>query len=168
VIEPFHELFPDVAKREVRSVHLRDAGERRELPAGEYFFVESYCTNPDCDCEHVMLDVLERKLGVVATISYGFNPSRIPASFDQPDPFLAPSSRQSPYAKEVLLLFKEVVVDEEYNERLRRHYRLVKSAVGASGSSTGRHEGGVPRQRGEWAKQQRKQQKAARRKNRRR
>ena len=35
--------------------------------------------------------------------------------------------RQSEFAEEILALFKEIVLDEEYDERLRRHYRMVKS-----------------------------------------
>ena len=57
LIEPFHKLFPDVARRDVRSEHVRNEGEPGGIPAGEYFFVESYCTNPGCPCERVLIDV---------------------------------------------------------------------------------------------------------------
>src|SRR4029077_17739795 len=98
---------------------------------GEYAFVEAYCTDPDCDCERVMLNVVEREQGIVATISYGFNPSKTQAWFKGPNPFLDPLNRQSPYAEEILALFKEIVLDQAYEERLKRHYGMVKEAVKA-------------------------------------
>ena len=48
MIEPFHKMFPEVAERESRFVHIQNHGEGAEVPAGEYCFIESYCTNPDC------------------------------------------------------------------------------------------------------------------------
>ncbi len=165
MIEPFHKLFPDVARREVRSEHVRNEGEPGGIPAGEYFFVESYCTNPGCACERVAIDVAERGLGVVASISYDFDPARAPTFPNQPNPCLEPSICQSQYAEKVLAMFKKVVADKEYYECLRRHFRLVKSAVGYS---SGRHDSGMTSGRGEAARQNRKQQKAAQRKNRRR
>jgi hypothetical protein len=165
LLESFHKLFPDAARRDVRSLHVRDEGEPAGIPAGEYFFVESYCTNPACNCERVSIDVAERGLGIVASISYDSDPSRAPTYANQPNPCLVPSIRQSKYAEKVLALFKKAVLEQEYRESLSRHYRLVKSAVG---SLSGRHEDGMASRRGERDRQQRKQQKAARRRNRRR
>ena len=152
-------MFPEVAQREVRSLHLKYDNDSGGIPAGEYFFVESYCTNPDCDCERVTIDVAERGLGIVASISYDLDPAA-PTYPGRPNPCLDPSSRQGPYAERVLGLFKDVALNEEYNERLKRHYRLVKSAMR---SLSGGVAGGEPSRRGSGAKQQRKQQKAAQR-----
>ena len=72
--EPFHDLFPEVAERESRTVRLeigRPGGV--DFLAGDYLFFESYCTDPDCDCERVLLSVIEKTRGIVATISYGFD-----------------------------------------------------------------------------------------------
>jgi hypothetical protein len=164
VLKPFHKIFPDVAKGETRSVDLQDEGEPGGLPAGEYFFVESYCTNPDCDCVRVLIDVAARELGVIASISFDLDTSISISYKTKTNPCLDPQIRQSKYAEKALSLFKEVVRDKEYEDRLKRHFRLVKSAVGAS---SGRDDGGVTSRQGERARQQRKQQKAARRKNRR-
>ena len=165
LIKAFHKLFPDVARREVRSEHVRNEGEPGGIPAGEYFFVESYCTNPGCPCERVLIDVWARGLGIVASISYDFDPARAPTYRDQPNPCLDPSIPQGKYAKNVLAMFTKVIAEREYFECLKRHYRLVKSAVG---SASGRHDGGMTSGRDEGVRQKRKQQKAARRMNRRR
>jgi hypothetical protein len=171
-LEPFSKFFPEVADKETRSVHI---GEGPGIPAGEYVFVEAYCTDPACDCERVMLTVVERKGGHVATISYGFNPAKTRAWLREPNPFLDPLNPQSPYAEEILSLFQEVALDAEYDERLRRHYRMVKEAVKA-GAPRAVNQGpeSVLRERPPKgrppakAKRLRKQQKAARRRNRRR
>ena len=165
MIKPFHKLFPDVARRDVRSERMRNDDEPGVMPDGEYFFVESYCTNPGCSCERVLIDVAERGLGVVASISYDFDPFGAPSYPGRPNPCLDPSIRQSKYASKALAMFKNVIADQEYHESLKRHYQLVRSAAGSassrldSGMSGGRDEGG---------RQKRKQQKAAQRKNRRR
>jgi hypothetical protein len=165
----FHDLFPEVAERESRTAQIRSDIGDGEIPAGDYLFVESYCTDPDCDCQRVLLSVTERRLGIVATISYGFNPSNFPLGLNSPNPLLDPFNRQSKFAEDILALFKEVVLDEEYDERLKRHYRIVKWFFGSEGSSSsGRHERDVPSRSDESTRQKRKQQKAARRMNRRR
>jgi hypothetical protein len=158
-------MFPDVAKRETRSVHVRDDGEPGGVPADEYFFVESYCTNPECKCERVLINVAARGLGIVASISFDFDTLISKSYENKTNPCLDPSIRQTKYAERALSLFKDVARDKEYEDCLKRHYRLVRSAVGAW---SGRDDGGMTSRRGERAKQQRKQQKAARRKNRRR
>ncbi len=162
----FFEMFPEIADRESRSLFIRDDGEEGEVPKGDYLFLELYCTDPDCDCERVLLSVVEKRRGIVATISYGFNPVKFSWLLRGPNPFLDPLNPQSEYAEEILAMFKEMVLDEEYDERLRRHYRMVKSAVSPSRSSSWRDDGVGPIQRSESARQRRKQQKAARRKNR--
>ena len=168
----FHKFFPDVAEKETRTLYITEGP---GIPAGEYAFIDAYCTDPDCDCERVMLNVVERKLGIVATISYGFNPAKTRAFFDGPNPFLDPLNRQSDYAEEILALFEEIVLDEVYEERLERHYRMVKEAVSSGAPSVkartptiGLWTTGDPPRRTQRAKQLRKQQKTARRKNRRR
>ena len=168
MLTPFHELFPDVATREVRTVRLEGDGQPGAIPAGEYAFIESYCTDPACDCERVLISVTERERGIVATISYGFNPSKLPPYLDQQNPFLDPLNPQSKYAEEILSLFKEIVLDEEFEARLQRHYRLVKWALGPEGYRPAQSVSGLAAQRGANGKLKRKQQKAARRKNRRR
>ena len=122
-----------------------------------------------------MLNVVEKDLGQVATISYGFNPAKTRDWFPGPNPFLDPLNPQSPFAEEFLELVKDMALDEEYTERLERHYRMVKSAVKAEASRTKDRnprddfrEPRPPRPTADRAKAMRKQQKAARRKNRKR
>ena len=132
-LEPFHRFFPDVAQAEVRSVHVIDDP---IIPPGDYAIIESYCTEPDCDCERVMLNVVEPERGIVASISFALNPAKIPGWFDEPNPFLDPLNPQSAYAFAVLDLVEELALDEEYLERLKRHNQMVRSVVKAGASHT--------------------------------
>jgi hypothetical protein len=169
MVEHFHRVFPEIAAEESRLLAIEADGKPGAVPKGEYYFLESYCTNPDCDCERVLIDVVEKQRGVLAGISYYFNPpsSSSPAHADDPNPSLEPSHRQSVYAEAALAMFVDAIRDKEYTDRLRRHYRMVKSAGRFFLDSAGRNEAGERNRRGDWAKQKRKQEKAARRRGRR-
>ena len=104
MVRLFHKLFPDVAERELRAVQIRDDGKAGDVPAGEYVFVESYCTNPYCNCERVIISVVERRLGILASISYDLNPSGAPTYAGRPNPCLEPGIDQSKYAGASLAL----------------------------------------------------------------
>lgn len=127
--ELFHRLFPDVAAKEVRTLYLR-GGKRDDLPDDDYAFIESYCTEPGCDCRRVLLHVTGAASGIVATISLGFDPNG-----KMPGPFLDPICRQGPHAEEILEMARQLVFDPEYLARLERHYRMVKDAEGGHAST---------------------------------
>jgi hypothetical protein len=171
VFRLFHDLFPEVAERESRTAHVEPAGPEDTLLPGSYLFLELYCTDPECDCERALLSVVEKKRGIVATISYGFGPGRFTKDDDPRDLFLDPLNPQSAIAEEMLSLFKEIVLDEEYDQRLRRHYRMVKSLSRVEGRPPGTVSGPIwersTDRREKSARQRRKEQKAARRTNRR-
>jgi len=124
-LEDFHRFYPKVAEDETRYLTLERPGPGSRIPPGSYALVEFYCTEQGCDCRRVILRVLERTRGPVATISYGFDR-------DQPmaGPFLDPMNTQSPYAQELLELIDEMTLhDQEYLARLERHYGMVKEAI---------------------------------------
>ncbi len=122
-LRPFHELFPDLASREYRSIVLPDGGD--EIPPGGYLYLECYCTDPGCDCRRVLLFVMNGAHELVASIGFGFDPGS-PFS----DPLLDPLNTQSEYAWELLELAHEYLFsDDLYVQRLERHYEMFKSAV---------------------------------------
>ena len=71
-MQPFHDLFPDIASQEYRSVVLPEGGD--EIPPGGYLFLECYCTDPGCDCRRVVLVVMNNDREQVASIGFGFDP----------------------------------------------------------------------------------------------
>jgi hypothetical protein len=123
---PFHEIEPELAKRETRTVTLiRGQG---DLPEGAYALIESYCPDPACDCRRVMLNIAGKEQpdrGFLATINYGFD-----RDDDMAGPFLDPLNPQSEYSEALLELVTEAVLsDQKYVERLEAHYHLVKRAA---------------------------------------
>ena len=73
----FHELFPEEAERECRTVRpIND----ESLPEHQFIFTEAYCFASNCDCRRVMVNVIDADTHQhVATLNYGFDPPR--ASF---------------------------------------------------------------------------------------
>ena len=127
--EFFHKHFETIARAETRSMDLPKDSDG--VPAGSYGFVESYCTEPGCDCRRVLLFVLSKEEGLVGVIGFGFDRSE-PMS----GPFLDPLHPHAPYAPALLQITKELVLsDPAYVARLERHYRMVKEKIarGAKG-----------------------------------
>lgn len=131
---PFYERFRELALEEMRSATIRG---RQDLPDGEYGFLELYCGDPHCDCRRVIIDVVTPTTGskILATINYGWESLEFyekwmhnkelahnccGAKLDMLNP-------QTKYSSVLLELFKSVLQDQAYVERLKRHYALFKS-----------------------------------------
>jgi hypothetical protein len=137
-MSPFLERFPELAARETRSVSVTG---RNDLPDGEYGFIELYCDEPHCDCRRVTIAVLRPHTGwkFWATISYGWESlafyekwSRAPKPLDPREwkgPYLDPLCEQTQYSPALLNLFRAVLASPGYVDRLKRHYRLFRTAV---------------------------------------
>lgn len=119
----FEMLFPEIAHRETRSLSMLGS---YKLPAGEYGLLESYCPDPDCDCQKVMLNIFSRnEQKQVATISYGFDRLAHNAG-----PYLDPLNLQSPASDALLaVIAQHLDTDRAYVLRLKAHYALVKAAA---------------------------------------
>jgi hypothetical protein len=140
---PFYSIFPEVAQREVRCVHIAPAAAGTPdsgLQADEYLYVEYYCEDLGCDCRRVFLEVISRGQPgkVFASIGYGwekesFYRKRMPWAPDEARGTvrgeLDPMNKQSEFAAAFLDLFQHVVLDEPYRLRLRRHYRMFRDEL---------------------------------------
>ncbi len=132
----FHSLFPELAAKETRSVFVQG---RADLPDGEYGFIELYCDEANCDCRRVMINVYSpaTKSRILATINYGWESVQFYKKWLRSEQdarqcagaSLDPLNPQTVYAPALLELFKFVVADKAYVERLQRHYRLFKDAL---------------------------------------
>jgi hypothetical protein len=117
-------MFPERGSSECRVIHVVN---NPYLPDGAYALMESYCTDPDCDCRRVMLNVVNPEISkedYLASISYGFDREEEFAG-----PFLDPLNPQSKYAGELFTLVKMVLADPAYTARLEAHYKEVKRAL---------------------------------------
>lgn len=119
---PYVKMFPEEAMNECRVAYTRGTA---ELPDDDYAFIELYCTDPACDCERVMINVIAKNSHKhLATINYGFNPKD-----DMPGPFLDPLNKQSKYSNIFLSLFEQFIKESTYVSRLKKHYKQVKNAL---------------------------------------
>ena len=100
--------------------------------------LELYCDEADCDCRRVVIEVIARSTGeTLAIINFGWERASfyeqklgsaeyarevIGASLDP----LNPQSRHAPV---LLALFREVLKDPAYTDRLARHYQSFKQTV---------------------------------------
>lgn len=139
----FNSKFPEIGPKETRTVILLDPEQNREgrIPAGEYSFFEYYCDDTSCDCRRVFLRVFAPHTGhkVWASINYGWEPRAYYQKWsnglsgvtdEMSGATLDPLHEQSPYAEDLLTLFKEFVLqDQSYIERLKRHYRMFKETL---------------------------------------
>jgi hypothetical protein len=126
-------LFPDVARRETRSITVPDrtpAGAVPPIPAGQYGFAECFCVDPKCDCRRVIVAVLStRHKRQVATINHAFEkPAK--GSVVKEQTFLDPLNPQSKWSDTLMRLFLTILGDDPaYAARIVRHYKMVKDAV---------------------------------------
>ncbi|MBI4789652.1 MAG: hypothetical protein HY782_21695 [Chloroflexi bacterium] len=134
----FFTRFRELAFKEMRSATVQGG---RDLPDGEYGFLELYCDEVNCDCRRVIINVVTPKTSpkVLATINYGWESLEFYEKWMH-DKELAKNSRgatldmlnpQSKHAYALLELFKWVLQDDQYVERLKRHYALFKGAIHA-------------------------------------
>jgi len=131
---PFYTRFRDLAFKEMRSATVR---QMPNIPDGEYGFLELYCDEPNCDCRRVVIDVVSPATGskIWATINYGWESVEYyerwmgdkETARECQGARLDPLNPQTKYSPALLQLFKLVLQDEAYVERLKRHYRLFKS-----------------------------------------
>ena len=130
----FAARFGELAFKETRSVTV-PAG--YPMPAGEYGFLEYYCTDGNCDCRRVIIRVFGQHSGdtVWATISYGWENAAFyrrwsPGTDNAAEwsrPTLDPINPQSKYAEDFRALFGQIIQDKAYVNRLKRHYKMFRN-----------------------------------------
>lgn len=131
---PFYTRFRDLAFREMRSATIQDW---KDLPDGDYGFLELYCTDDTCDCRRVLIQVIAKSdlTKPWATINYGWESEAFykrllgdaELAKECTRPTLDPLNPQSKYASALLRLFETIVQDTAYVQRLQKHYELFKA-----------------------------------------
>ena len=125
-MQSFVNLFPEIAEKETRIMHVFRRSKEIPLPPDEYVFAEYYCDEKGCDCRRVMICVQAMKARrIMATISLGFD------SMD-PDagPFLDDLNSQSSHSNLFLHYFLNMInEDSAYLKRLQQHYVMFKEKI---------------------------------------
>ncbi|MEA1969065.1 MAG: hypothetical protein U9N77_12710 [Thermodesulfobacteriota bacterium] len=138
-MKPFYTEFYELAEAETR--YFVTKGDP-ELPDGSYGFVELFCEKPNCDCHRVSISVFcdTGPDKILATLGYGWKNEQFYEKFlggsdfflkqdSFKGPYLDPLHPQSEYSQKLLLIFKSMVKDKDYEARLERHYLLFKEAI---------------------------------------
>jgi len=135
---PFVTRFPELGARETRA--LRVTG-RKELPDGDYGFLELYCDEPGCDCRRVMIDVLREDTEdkIWATLNYGWENVEFYRQWGRcssdrearamKGPVLDPLNPQTQYSQVLLERFRILLQSPDYVQRLIHHYQMFRTAV---------------------------------------
>jgi hypothetical protein len=133
---PLFSTFLEMGLAETRTLTVSG---RDDLPNGQYAFVEFYCDEAGCDCSRVLIRVLSRSTGskIWATITFGwkdvdFYEARLhdrETAIICKGPSLDPICEQSPNSAVLLELFRVMVMDAAYVERLKEHYRLFRQSL---------------------------------------
>ena len=123
---------------EAHQVRTVEIARSPQLPDGEYSFIDSYCTDPACDCRKTMIQVMHEGR-LVSIINYGWEnrtfyekwmgssaeddsmPEMHGASIDITSPDLVNPDG-------VLGLFN-ALLDEAWIAKFRRHYADIKAAL---------------------------------------
>lgn len=145
---PFLEKCPEVAKEETRQISILNEGGK--LPKGRYLLFELFCTDPECDCRRVFLNVRHvESEQLMAVIAYGWENREYyrewfagdvpggeslleerPSMLDElKGPALNTGSPQSKYASALLEEVESVLEDDDYVNRIERHYWMFKDAI---------------------------------------
>jgi hypothetical protein len=135
---PLVTRFPELGARETRA--LRVSG-RKELPDGDYGFLELYCDEPGCDCRRVMIDVLREDTEdkIWATLNYGWENLEFYRQWGRcssdrearamKGPVLDPLNPQTQYSRVLLERFRIFLQSPDYVQRLKQHYQMFRAAV---------------------------------------
>ena len=139
----FVEQFPELGWKETRSVTVLPMNSYG-LPVDEYGLVEAYCSDKDCDCRRVFLNIASRKKEeIIAVVTYGWeteafyqkwfggidNEISRQAVKEMVGLGLNAASPQSKYANAALKLVEDLLQDPNYVARLKRHYQMFKEKV---------------------------------------
>lgn len=132
---PFIQRFPELGTRETRTITTAGL---QGLPADEYALLELYCNEHGCDCRRVVIEVVARSTGeTLAIINYGWESLDFYEKKLRSEEYarevvggsLDPMNRQSRHAPILLAMFRDVIKDRAYTDRLARHYQLFKQTV---------------------------------------
>ena len=134
---PSNDKFPEIAKKEARSIISID---NPELPEGVYALFESYCDEKECDCRRVFFDVYSKTRNEsVAVIAYGWEnldfyknwlTDKDPKMIKElKGPILNLWSHQSELAPVLLKKMRFILKDRVYIQKIKRHYHMFRNLI---------------------------------------
>ena len=139
----FFDRFPGLVESEFRNIFAMK-GMYKNIPEGNYGFVEYFCNEPDCDCRNVMIHVMtvEPHVKLWAVLRYGWEPKEFYLDWmgdenefteNMPGAFIDPAhSPNDLAAQEFLSVFTHMIEnDKKYAKRIETHYQMYKYVIDA-------------------------------------
>lgn len=138
VFVPLWELVPELAEIETRKVYLPQ--DTFGLPKGIYFLMESYCSDKNCDCRKVMINVVSVEISkILGTIGFGWENETFYTKWMKGDKELghqmtgayeeAGQNILTDCGEKCLKLVKNSLRDPNYVNLIKRHYKSFKELI---------------------------------------
>jgi len=117
---------------QVRSVEIAKSP---QLPDGEYSFIDTYCSDPECDCRKTMIQVMHKGKRV-SVINYGWEPASFyqkwmgSSAKDEAKMHGASIDITSPnhVSPDGILALFNVLLNDIWIAKFKQHYKEVKVA----------------------------------------
>jgi hypothetical protein len=120
---------------QVRTVSIKQSP---QVPDGEYSFIDTYCTDPGCDCRKTMIQVMHNGK-LVSIINYGWESAKFYENWmgsstkDIPMPKMHGASIDiaSPdlVSPDGILALFNALLNDIWIAKFKRHYDEVKAAM---------------------------------------
>lgn len=136
---PLHGVLPRLAKKETRSLTFLEDQPDLGVEKGQYFFVENFCVDNDCDCRRALIKVIDNSGSHRATLSYAWESPQFYSEWMGGDEEfgeetagidLYPAQPQGKGYMAFRDVFRNAIdKDPEYGARIAKHYRQFKEKL---------------------------------------
>jgi len=130
----FNATFPQESCGETLILEIKD---ENLLSDGEYIFYEWYCSNPNCDCQTCLVEVLHvdpitKKEKSITGINFTWKDD------ENWECSIAPGWAKSKAAKLMLSQFQRLIKLSECSQPFKKHYKIVKAKFGLHQGAQGK------------------------------
>jgi uncharacterized protein YchJ len=124
----YHKRYPN----NLSAIQMYHAEFNSDLPKGDYAFLESYCCNPECQCQEVRIEIVKQSSRdidyfetsdkPIATLRYAWN-----APLSEENPSFTQGAYQSEWANAARQVFRDCVeAAPDYNGEFAARFLLMK------------------------------------------
>lgn len=132
---PLTVIVPELDNKDVKTIILTE--DKNGLRTGSYKLIENFCADRHCDCRKVMINFVNDKNEILATMGFGWEGVKYYEKWikdkklaqEMAGVYLEKDGIQTEHSRECLRLLKRVLKDLHYVNCLRRHYKQFKASL---------------------------------------
>lgn len=132
---PLDAIIPESDIEETKTITLTE--DKNGLVAGNYQLIENFCADRKCDCRKVMINFVNKKDIILATIGFGWESAKYYEKWIKDKElgrqmagiYLEQDGIQTEDSPACLRLLKKALKDPYYVNCLRRHYKQFKASL---------------------------------------